>query len=808
MSKKLCLLCGILVGGSGFLAAEPEAEASSQEAAVLPATSEEIMQREIDRRREATFRLQENLSLAEQLYRSGEWNAARARFEMVLLGSSAQGSSAGFHQRAQVGMARCLAAAALAKQDEGNLTEASGLMKQAVEYDPQNPRLARQAAKLQEEAARKADPYPGNDAATSDLIAQTEEIKRLLSLADQLTETGQYLQARARLDDVLRIDPYHRVARKKIEKIEDLRMKAADIRYSASREKALAQVTEAWLPPLPARVDPGKARQTGAAASSSSAELLQSLATIRIPELVFNEKPIRAAVDELQRLSQQYDPQKKGINFVLRLPTAAEGKDPEAANVTLELRDIPLQTALKYVCEGIRGGEKLRMEVQENAVLLLPVMESGGELETRNYNLPPSLLANLAGGGTQKADGEGMGPKKLGELVLKNIGVALLEGSSAVCFRETGKLVVRNTPNELRKIEQRIRDAEGEPPQKQFEVETKFLQFSENDLRNFTFNLQMNGNAALPTPGDPGQAFNPAQATGGTDGLRGTAGLSANGVSAIALQTLLDPTYPQDVSNQVGLNARVFGRGFSAILQLLQNAIGKDLVAAPRVTLADGKPSKILISRQMYYPTSYTQPTVPNNDQGVGAGFILPSNPTGFEARDIGVTLEVKGESTSIPKAVDLEFINLVVEDFEGFVDYGAQIATVSSGEGGALDPTAARTVAPVPQPIGFSPYLVPIFSKRSLQSRVRLLDGETVGMGGLISESVQTVDDKVPMLGDVPLLGRFFRSEASQKIKFNLVIFCTLRVINPDGSLRFPEDETNPAYAQAESEEMMPSVP
>jgi len=759
------------------LAAEPEAEPSSQEAAVLPATSEEIMQREIDRRREATFRLQENLSLAEQLYRSGEWNAARARFEMVLLGSSAQGSSAGFHQRAQVGMARCLAAAALAKQDEGNLTEASGLMKQAVEYDPQNPRLARQAAKLQEEAARRADPYPGNDAATSELIAQTEEIKRLLSLADQLTETGQYLQARARLDDVLRIDPYHRVARKKIEKIEDLRMKAADIRYSASREKALAQVTEAWLPPLPARVDPGKARQTGAAASSSSAELLQSLATIRIPELVFNEKPIRAAVDELQRLSQQYDPQKKGINFVLRLPTAAEGKDPEAANVTLELRDIPLQTALKYVCEGIRGGEKLRMEVQENAVLLLPVMESGGELETRNYNLPPSLLANLAGGGIQKADGDGMGPKKLGELVLKNIGVALLEGSSAVCFRETGKLVVRNTPNELRKIEQRIRDAEGEPPQKQFEVETKFLQFSENDLRNFTFNLQMNGNAALPGPGNPGQVFNPAQATGGTDGLRGTAGLSANG-------------------------------GFSAILQLLQNAIGKDLVAAPRVTLADGKPSKILISRQMYYPTSYTQPTVPNNDQGVGAGFILPSNPTGFEARDIGVTLEVKGESTSIPKAVDLEFINLIVEDFEGFVDYGAQIATVSSGEGGALDPTAARTVAPVSQPIGSSPYLVPIFSKRSLQSRVRLLDGETVGMGGLISESVQTVDDKVPMLGDVPLLGRLFRSEASQKIKFNLVIFCTLRVINPDGSLRFPEDETNPAYAQTQSEEMMPSVP
>jgi general secretion pathway protein D len=90
----------------------------------------------------------------------------------------------------------------------------------------------------------------------------------------------------------------------------------------------------------------------------------------------------------------------------------------------------------------------------------------------------------------------------------------------------------------------------------------------------------------------------------------------------------------------------------------------------------------------------------------------------------------------------------------------------------------------------------------------VRLLDGETVGLGGLIAESVQEVDDKVPGLGDVPLLGRLFRSEASQKVKFNLVIFCTVRIIEPDGRLSFPEDESNPEYAQTGSAEMMPSVP
>jgi general secretion pathway protein D len=261
----------------------------------------------------------------------------------------------------------------------------------------------------------------------------------------------------------------------------------------------------------------------------------------------------------------------------------------------------------------------------------------------------------------------------------------------------------------------------------------------------------------------------------------------------------LDPTYPQEASNQIGVNAQVFGRGFAAVLQLLQNAIGRDLVAAPRVTLGDGKQSKIVISRRMYYPTTYTQPNVPNNDQGVGAGFILPSNPTGFEYRDIGTTLEVKGESTSIPKAVDLDFTNLLVEDFEGFVDYGVLISAAP------LDPVATGSNNTT---VGAAPYLVPIFSKKSLQSRVRLIDGETVGMGGLISDVVQLVDDKVPMLGDIPMLGRLFRSEASQKIKSNLVIFCTLRIINPDGTLVFPEDDENPEFAQGGGAEMMPSVP
>jgi len=800
--KEFPLCCLLLFGFSNAPTSAQEGVDSASDSSVAPRfqSSAEMTQREIDRRREATFRMNENLDLAERLYLAGEWEHAQAKFRLVMNQTDPQTNTSGFYHRARVGVAKSLAAQALAQEKAGKTAEAAGLMKQAADLDPANAQVAKQAANMQEEASRGADPFEGNPAATADLVEKTKEIKKLLSLAEQLTETGQYRSARQKLDDVLRIDPYNTAARKKIEVVEKKRLLVADKRYSASRVKAMTQVTEAWIPPPPARVDPKQIRGTGTASPSNSAEILQALSTIEVPEIVFNEKPLRDAVEELQRLSEQNDPKKKGINFVLRLSPPSEGVDPEAGTVSLELRNVKLQTALKYLCEQIRGGEKLRYDVENSAVLILPVTETGGELETRSYTLPPSLLSNSVKPGEVKT------PKELGKLVLDSIGVnTAMASTSAMCFSDTGKLVVRNTPNELSKVEQRIRDAQGEPPQKQFEVETKFLSFTENDVKNFTFNLQMNGNTSIPAPGSPGALYNPASASGGTDGLRGTAGINPGGGSITALQALLDPTYPQDASNQIGVNAQVFGRGFAAVLQLLQNAIGKDLVAAPRVTLADGKQSKIVISRRMYYPTTYTQPQVPNNDQGVGAGFILPANPTSFEYRDIGTTLEVKGESTSIPKAVDLDFTNLLVEDFEGFVDYGVLISTVT--QGGAYD-TPPNNTTSTTQNIGAAPFLVPIFSKKSLQSRVRLIDGETVGMGGLISDVVQLVDDKVPMLGDIPMLGRLFRSEASQKIKSNLVIFCTLRIINPDGTLVFPEDEENPEFAQGGSSEMMPSVP
>jgi hypothetical protein len=69
--------------------------------------------------------------------------------------------------------------------------------------------------------------------------------------------------------------------------------------------------------------------------------------------------------------------------------------------------------------------------------------------------------------------------------------------------------------------------------------------------------------------------------------------------------------------------------------------------------------------------------------------------------------------------------------------------------------------------------------------------DGQTVSLGGLIREDVQKVEDKVPLLGDIPLAGRLFRTNVDQKIKRNLIIFVTARLMDAEGKpVRQDEDQ------------------
>jgi general secretion pathway protein D len=87
-------------------------------------------------------------------------------------------------------------------------------------------------------------------------------------------------------------------------------------------------------------------------------------------------------------------------------------------------------------------------------------------------------------------------------------------------------------------------------------------------------------------------------------------------------------------------------------------------------------------------------------------------------------------------------------------------------------------------------PIVLPDFSVREVVTTVNVWDNQTVVLGGLISASVQTEKDEVPVLGDLPLVGKLFQSQSKSTVKNNLMIFVTTMIVDPAGNRVHSDDE------------------
>jgi general secretion pathway protein D len=121
------------------------------------------------------------------------------------------------------------------------------------------------------------------------------------------------------------------------------------------------------------------------------------------------------------------------------------------------------------------------------------------------------------------------------------------------------------------------------------------------------------------------------------------------------------------------------------------------------------------------------------------------------------------------------------VVEFEGFINYGSPIQTTNTNPFTGITTTNILTPNVINQPV---------FSTRKVSTNVTVFDGATVVLGGLVREDVQKVEDKTPIIGDVPLVGRLFRSKVDQHVKRNLVIFVNARLVNPEGAPIISDDE------------------
>jgi general secretion pathway protein D len=218
------------------------------------------------------------------------------------------------------------------------------------------------------------------------------------------------------------------------------------------------------------------------------------------------------------------------------------------------------------------------------------------------------------------------------------------------------------------------------------------------------------------------------------------------------------------------------------IMRGLQQKKGVDLMARPATVTRSGQSSSIAIVREMLYPTEFEPPELPNSTGGDinngifgggggGSTPVTPATPTAFEKKDVGISMEVLPVADPSKQFVTVT-LSPTFSDFDGFVNYGSPI---NSTQTDVLGNQASVTVTS-------NEILQPIFSKQAFSTTVDVMDGATMVVGGLMQDEVQDVEDKTPILGSIPILGRLFQTKARQSTSTAIIFMINVELMDPTG--------------------------
>ena len=173
-------------------------------------------------------------------------------------------------------------------------------------------------------------------------------------------------------------------------------------------------------------------------------------------------------------------------------------------------------------------------------------------------------------------------------------------------------------------------------------------------------------------------------------------------------------------------------------LQILNSSTDANILSTPQLLAADNQRAKIVVGENRPFPTGQAQ--------GITGGTLVT-----IERKDVGVTLEIT------PQVLENGLIRLEVkQEITAIAENVAQ--TIGSGSASI--------------PVG------PTTTKRAMETITIVPDQQTVVLGGLVRDNVTFNERKVPLLGDIPLLGWLFKSRSQQTEKVNLLVFLTPTVV------------------------------
>jgi general secretion pathway protein D len=213
-------------------------------------------------------------------------------------------------------------------------------------------------------------------------------------------------------------------------------------------------------------------------------------------------------------------------------------------------------------------------------------------------------------------------------------------------------------------------------------------------------------------------------------GLKDT---NATGSSAFGLRP--------NVAQPQGLRYTLTGTEYSVFLQALESDSRFEVLSTPRIFTSNNSTAEINISQSLPYVLN----------QRIDANGNLIFN---YAFLDVGIILTVTPRITS-NGYVTMD-VNQTANDFVRYTEFNA-----------------------------------PVVNQREAQTTVSVKDGETVVLGGIIKNSVVTTVNKVPLLGDIPILGNLFKSKGVAKNKTELLVFLTPRIVRDSTEARVVREAT-----------------
>lgn len=628
-----------------------------------------------------------------------------------------------------------------------------------------------------------------------------EDVNQLLREATVLYQNRKYIEVRNKLEKVFLADPHNLQAMELLNSTYNKLYEYALKRREADVEEMVAMNSWYWTETVMATQLERTANESATVKTNVGNSVYDKMENIIFPSVEFDDADIYSVIRYLNKTSKRYDPDKEGINIV-------SGFTRETANmlpkITMSFAKIPMSEVLRYLCKGVG----LKYKIDEGAIIIGTGID---EMQTEYFPIRGDLIGDITGIKVDETTGalvSGTKDKEKDKFIEKGTststtkeftkdddkdkdkkapsltttalvkyfsdrGVGFDVGSTIAYDRGSGKLIVKNSLENLRRMDELLRQLDVIKTPLVM-VEAKIVEIQQVDVEELGFDWIFNvpNNPNSPGTDHPNWWINQFTQGGTTTNLQG---------QPLRHYTPSDPNSSGTTnrSYKVVNDLRIFpnfqGSAFgdtTVNMDLTVNAISQnsrsEILSTPRLLTTSGSEASIRMVEANYFPSSWENPTVTVNGATVA---ITAPIPDFGEATDVGILFTIRPVVNPDNYTITLHLVPQVV-NFAGKNSETVSIQTGTVTAEGEAKPGSQNNYE----------IWMPIIGRRDLDVNIKVYDGETIVLGGMVDNRNMYRDDKWPIIGEVPLVGRLFSSQLAYTEKVNLLIFVTTRLVNNDG--------------------------